>query len=265
MALRRCCSTAARACRRATSTRSRSSLAGVFSPILYQQRGLLPTTDRRAVHRRDERRRRRGGDRCGRRRARVDRRALVGRVPGAARARLQSGADRRRDHRRPARRTSRGDGGVRQAARGTPDRRGAGAVRGDRSEGGGGHVDRRGVDGGAPHGLAVVLRRSVRRLLRCRTSSSWCRRSRGRWRRCDAHAEAETLVRGLPARAGRDPGALRARRREPDAGACVDGDSAELIPHAEVEVIEGAGHFIWHERPDEVRDVVRAFVARSSS
>ena len=41
-------------------------------------------------------------------------------------------------------------------------------------------------------------------------------------------------------------------------------ESAKLILHAEVEVIEGAGHFVWHERPDEVPDIVRAFVARLS-
>ena len=30
------------------------------------------------------------------------------------------------------------------------------------------------------------------------------------------------------------------------------------------EAVEGAGHFIWHERPAEVRDAVRAFAGRSS-
>ena len=80
----------------------------------------------------------------------------------------------------------------------------------------------------------------------------------------NAHAEAETLVRGLtgvPAEipvlfvhGGASPMPVRASV-----------DTAKLIPHAEVEVIEGAGHFIWHERPDEMRAVVRAFVARSSS
>jgi proline iminopeptidase len=38
-------------------------------------------------------------------------------------------------------------------------------------------------------------------------------------------------------------------------------DTAALIPHARVELIEGAGHFPWVERPDEVRDAVLAFVA----
>jgi pimeloyl-ACP methyl ester carboxylesterase len=80
----------------------------------------------------------------------------------------------------------------------------------------------------------------------------------------NAHGEAETLVRGLPTvpaeipvlfvHGGASPMPVRAST-----------ESAKLMPHAEVEVIEGAGHFIWHERPDEVRDVVRAFVARSSS
>ena len=39
-------------------------------------------------------------------------------------------------------------------------------------------------------------------------------------------------------------------------------ETAKLIPHAEVAVIEGAGHFIWHERPSELRDVVSAFAGR---
>ncbi len=79
----------------------------------------------------------------------------------------------------------------------------------------------------------------------------------------NAHGEAETLVRGLPAvpaeipvlfvHGGASPMPVRAST-----------ESAKLMPHAEVEVIEGAGHFTWHERPDEVRERVRAFVARSS-
>jgi pimeloyl-ACP methyl ester carboxylesterase len=38
-------------------------------------------------------------------------------------------------------------------------------------------------------------------------------------------------------------------------------ETAALIPHAQVTVIDGAGHFIWLEQPDEVRDAVAAFVA----
>jgi pimeloyl-ACP methyl ester carboxylesterase len=80
----------------------------------------------------------------------------------------------------------------------------------------------------------------------------------------NAHAEAETLVRRLPAVPAEIP-VLFVHGAASPMPVRASTESAKLIPHAEVEVIEGAGHFIWHERPDEVRDVVRAFVARSSS
>lgn len=80
----------------------------------------------------------------------------------------------------------------------------------------------------------------------------------------NAHAEAETLVRGLPAVPAEIP-VLFVHGAASPMPVRASTESATLIPHAEVQVIEGAGHFIWHERPDEVRDVVRAFVARSSS
>ena len=80
----------------------------------------------------------------------------------------------------------------------------------------------------------------------------------------NAHAEAETLVRGLPAVSAEIP-VLFVHGGASPMPVRASTESAKLMPHAEVEVIEGAGHFIWHERPDEVRDVVRAFVARSST
>ena len=80
----------------------------------------------------------------------------------------------------------------------------------------------------------------------------------------NAHAEAETLVRRLPAVPAEIP-VLFVHGAASPMPVRASTESATLIPHAEVQVIEGAGHFIWHERPDEVRDVVRAFVARSSS
>jgi pimeloyl-ACP methyl ester carboxylesterase len=33
-------------------------------------------------------------------------------------------------------------------------------------------------------------------------------------------------------------------------------DTAALIPHARVEIVEGAGHFIWLERPHELSDAI---------
>jgi pimeloyl-ACP methyl ester carboxylesterase len=38
-------------------------------------------------------------------------------------------------------------------------------------------------------------------------------------------------------------------------------DAAELIPVAWVEVIDGAGHFVWHERPGETRAALRRLTA----
>ncbi len=80
----------------------------------------------------------------------------------------------------------------------------------------------------------------------------------------NAHADAETLVRGLPGVPAAIP-VLFVHGEASPMPVPASTESAKLIPRAEVEVIEGAGHFIWHERPDEVRDVVQAFVARSSS
>ena len=80
----------------------------------------------------------------------------------------------------------------------------------------------------------------------------------------NAHAEAETLVRGLTGVPAEIP-VLFVHGAASPMPVRASTESAKLIPHAEVEVIEGAGHFIWHERPDEVRDVVRAFVARTST
>jgi pimeloyl-ACP methyl ester carboxylesterase len=79
----------------------------------------------------------------------------------------------------------------------------------------------------------------------------------------NAHAEAETLVRGLPAVPAEIP-VLFVHGAASPMPVRASVDSAKLIPHAEVEVIKSR-HFIWHERPDEVRDVVRAFVARTTT
>ena len=41
--------------------------------------------------------------------------------------------------------------------------------------------------------------------------------------------------------------------------------SVDLLPDAELEVVEGAGHFIWHERPGAVRAALDRLAARTSS
>jgi proline iminopeptidase len=75
------------------------------------------------------------------------------------------------------------------------------------------------------------------------------------------HAEAETLVRGLPAVPAEIP-VLFVHGAGSPMPMRASTETAKLIPHAEVEVLEGAGHFIWHERPGELRDVVSAFAGR---
>jgi proline iminopeptidase len=75
------------------------------------------------------------------------------------------------------------------------------------------------------------------------------------------HAEAETLVRGLSAVPGEIP-VLFVHGAASPMPVRASTDTAKLIPHAQAEIIEGAGHFIWHERPDELRDVVSAFARR---
>ncbi len=40
--------------------------------------------------------------------------------------------------------------------------------------------------------------------------------------------------------------------------------SVDLLPDAELEVVEGAGHFIWHERPGAVRAGLDRLAARTS-
>jgi pimeloyl-ACP methyl ester carboxylesterase len=38
-----------------------------------------------------------------------------------------------------------------------------------------------------------------------------------------------------------------------------------LLPDAELEVVEGAGHFVWHERPGAVRAGLDRLAARTSA
>jgi pimeloyl-ACP methyl ester carboxylesterase len=75
------------------------------------------------------------------------------------------------------------------------------------------------------------------------------------------HVEAETLVRGLPAVPAGIP-VLFVHGAASPMPARASTETAKLIPHAQVEIIDGAGHFIWHERPGELRDVVAAFARR---
>ena len=73
------------------------------------------------------------------------------------------------------------------------------------------------------------------------------------------HSEAGTLVRGLPAVPAEIPVLFLHGAASP-MPLRASTDTAALIPHARVEVVEGAGHFIWLERPGAVRDAVRDVV-----
>jgi pimeloyl-ACP methyl ester carboxylesterase len=75
------------------------------------------------------------------------------------------------------------------------------------------------------------------------------------------HDEAETLVRGLPAVPAEIP-VLFVHGASSPMPVRASTESAKLIPHAQVEIVAGAGHFTWHERPDEVRDAISAFLRR---
>jgi pimeloyl-ACP methyl ester carboxylesterase len=75
------------------------------------------------------------------------------------------------------------------------------------------------------------------------------------------HAEAETLVRGLPAVAAEIP-VLFVHGAASPMPVRASTETAKLIPHAQVEIVGGAGHFVWHERPGELQHVVSAFAVR---
>jgi len=72
-----------------------------------------------------------------------------------------------------------------------------------------------------------------------------------------AEAEAGTLVSGLP----RVPAGIPVVFLH-GAGSPIplraSTETAALIPHARVEIVERAGHFIWVEQPQRVRDAVAA-------
>jgi pimeloyl-ACP methyl ester carboxylesterase len=40
--------------------------------------------------------------------------------------------------------------------------------------------------------------------------------------------------------------------------------SVDLLPDAELEVVEGAGHFVWYQRPGAVRAALDRLAARTS-
>lgn len=75
------------------------------------------------------------------------------------------------------------------------------------------------------------------------------------------HAEAGTLVRGLPGVPAEIP-VLFVHGSESPMPVRASTDTAKLLPHARVDLVAGAGHFVWLERPDEVRESIRAFVQR---
>lgn len=75
------------------------------------------------------------------------------------------------------------------------------------------------------------------------------------------HSEGETLVGALPEVPVEIP-VLFVHGAASPMPVRASTETAKLIPHADVVVIDGAGHFLWHERPDELRDAVSAFANR---
>jgi proline iminopeptidase len=72
------------------------------------------------------------------------------------------------------------------------------------------------------------------------------------------HAEAGTLVRALPAVPPEIP-VIFVHGAGSAMPVRASSATAALIPHAQVDIIDGAGHFMWMERPGEMRDVVARF------
>lgn len=73
------------------------------------------------------------------------------------------------------------------------------------------------------------------------------------------HAERGTLTHGLPRV---DPGipVLFVHGRQSPMPVRASTDSAALIPHARVEVLDGAGHFVWLEQPQLTVDAISSVV-----
>jgi proline iminopeptidase len=75
-----------------------------------------------------------------------------------------------------------------------------------------------------------------------------------------AEDEAGTLVTGLPRVPAEIPVVFLHGAGSP-MPLRASTETAALIPHARVEVIDGAGHFIWLEQPGALRDAVRELVS----
>ena len=79
----------------------------------------------------------------------------------------------------------------------------------------------------------------------------------GTWESIRSHFAARTLIANLPRYNGR---ALFVHGRESPIPPGRSEDSAHLIDGARVEVLPGAGHFPWLERPGSVAAAVREFL-----
>ena len=79
-----------------------------------------------------------------------------------------------------------------------------------------------------------------------------------------AHADAETLVRGLPGVSPAIPVLFLHGENSP-MPLRASTDTAALIPHATTHILPNAGHFPWHEQPALTREAIAGFVGAESA
>jgi len=78
------------------------------------------------------------------------------------------------------------------------------------------------------------------------------------------HEQAGTLTRGLPDVSSSIP-VLFVHGAKSPMPVRTTTMTAELIPHARVEILPDAGHMLWHEDPAGTHDTIARFVAESAS
>jgi proline iminopeptidase len=77
-----------------------------------------------------------------------------------------------------------------------------------------------------------------------------------------AHAESGTLAKALPRLPPRLP-VLFIHGADSPMPVRTSTDTAALIPHGQVELIERAGHFVWLDQPQRMHAAISAFVAEA--
>jgi pimeloyl-ACP methyl ester carboxylesterase len=77
-----------------------------------------------------------------------------------------------------------------------------------------------------------------------------------------AHAESGTLAKALPRLPPGLP-VLFIHGADSPMPVRTSTDTAALIPHGQVELIERAGHFVWLDQPQRTHAAISAFVAEA--